>query len=191
MATWIVNNYKNHDLEWIKEYKPDNVIVYDKTINNVGYNIYDYLDYIVNNYHSLPEVVLFVKGNMLERHITKEEFDEIVDNKTFTPILTQHHGTYMPVCYYEDGLYYERNDSWYMQEHESKFFKTYGEFADEMGLPNPTYLGFAPGACYIVPKENILKRSLKFYKKLIHYVDYCAEPAEAHLIERSLHEIWS
>lgn len=190
MATWIINNYSQNDLEWVKEYKPDEVIVYDKKDKNVGYNIYDYCDYIIKNYDNLPDLMFFIKGNMLDRHITKPEFDKLVNSKTFTPLLTQLHNTYQPVCYYQDGLFYEVNDSWYMNCHERKHFLTYNEFADIMGLPKPDYIGFAPGACYIVPKENVLKRSKEFYEKLKSFVDYCAEPAEAHAIERALYTIW-
>lgn len=190
MATWIINNFSQNNLEWIKEYKPDEVIVYDKKEKNVGYNIFDYMDYIIKNYDNLPDLMFFIKGNMLERHIPKDEFDKLANKKIFTPLLTQNHKTYMPVCYYEDGLFCEVNDSWYMNCHQKKHFSTYNEFADIMGLPKPKYIPFAPGACYLVPRENILKRSKEFYQKLISFIDYCAEPAEAHAIERALYTIW-
>ena len=48
---WVINSY-NGNTDWIKEYT-DNVIFYDKKNLNVGYNIYDYMDYIVNNYDNL------------------------------------------------------------------------------------------------------------------------------------------
>ena len=190
MATWIINNHSGNDLKWVEEYKPDRVIIYDKKDKNVGYNIYDYMDYICENYDNLPDVMLFTKGNMLERHITKEEFDKIASNKTLTPLLTQNHITYLPVCFYHDGLYYEQNDSWYFNGKEHKFFRSYGEFAKKMGLPEPEHLAFAPGGCYIVPRKNVLKRSKDFYEQLRSFVDYCQLPAEAHAIERSLYEIW-
>jgi hypothetical protein len=190
MATWIINNHSDNDLEWVNEYKPDDVIIYDKKDKNVGYNIYDYLDYIISHYNKLPDLMFFVKGNMLERHITREEFNLIVNNKTFTPILTQHHKTYMPVCYYDGHMYYEINDSWYFSEHTHKHFSSYNQFADIMGLPKPKYIPFAPGGCYIVPKENVLKRSKEFYQKLISFIDYTQLPAEAHAIERALYTIW-
>ena len=188
-SKWIINNYNDFDLEWIKEYT-DDFVVCDKKDKNVGYNIYDYMDFIIKNYDYLPDMMFFIKGNMLSRHISKEEFDLICNNRTFTPILTQNHGTYMPTCYYKDGLYYEKNDSWYFNHHEHKHFHSYNEFADLMRLPKPEYLGFAPGGCYMVPKENILKRSKDFYIKLRSFVDYCQEPAEAHAIERALYTIW-
>ena len=84
---WVINAY-NGNIDWIKEYT-DDVVLYDKKELNVGYNIYDYMDYIVSNYDNLPDVVLFGKDNMLQRHITKQEFDKLVNNRTFTPLLTQ------------------------------------------------------------------------------------------------------
>lgn len=186
---WVINSY-NGNTDWIKEYT-DSVTFYDKKDLNVGYNIYDYMDYIVSNYDKLPDVILFGKDNMLERHITKEEFDKVVNNKTFTPLLTQNHKTYLPVCYYENGMYYEKNDSWYMREYPSKYFTNYGTFAFTFDLPNTPYLPFAPGACYIVPKENILKYPKVFYERLRDLVSWNKTPAEAHLIERSLYNIWN
>lgn len=184
----VVNNYLNDDLSWLPE---GEVTIYDKKNLNVGYNIYDYLDWIIKNYDNLPDTVLFTKGNMLKRHITPEEWEKIKDNKTLTPILTQNHKTDGVINYYKDGLYYERNDSWYLISYQSKYYKTYKDFAMDFSLPNPDYLGFAPGACYIVPKENILKYNILFYDKLKALVSWTQLPAEAHMIERSLYNIWS
>ena len=188
MATWIINNYSQNDLKWVDEYKPDEVIVYDKKEKNVGSNIYDYFDYIVKNYDNLPEIVVFAKGNMLERHITKEELDKIIYNKTLTPLMTQNHKTYMPICYYKDGLYWEQNDYWYYNAHPHKDFQ---EMAKLLKVKGHEYLGFSPGACWIVPRENILKQTKEFYEKLITFIDYDSNPAEAHLLERSLYLLWS
>jgi len=183
---WVINSY-NGTTDWITT---DSVTFYDKKDKNVGYNIYDYLSYIIDNYDNLPETILFGKDNMLERHITKEEFDSLKDNKTFTPLLTQNHKTDGIINYYKDGIYHERNDSWYLYSYPSKFYSKYEDFAKDFDLPNPDYLPFAPGACYIVPKSNILKHSKEYYERLRALVDWHQTPAEAHLIERSLYNIW-
>ena len=185
---WIINNYSQNDLEWVKEYKPDEVIVYDKKNKNVGMNILDYFDYIVKNYDNLPDICIFAKGNMLERHITKDELDKIIHNKTLTPLMTANHKTYMPVCYYKDGLFWELNNYWYIHHHPVKNFP---ELVALLKTNGKEYLGFSPGACWIVPRENILKQTKEFYAKLMTFIDYDANPAEAHLLERSLHLLWS
>ena len=189
MMTWVINSYHGNT-DWIKEYT-DDVVFYDKKELNVGSNIYDYMSYIVDNYDSLPDQVLFGKSNMLERHITKEEFDQLYTSETLTPLLTQNHRVYEPVCFYNDGMYHEVNNSWYVNEHPSMYYHNYNDFADAFDLPTPEYLAFAPGACWIVPRENILKRSREYYQRLKDIVSHDANPAEAHMIERALLYIWS
>lgn len=185
---WVINAY-NGTTDWIKEYT-DDVVFYDKKELNVGYNIWDMMDYIVSNYDNLPDVVLFGKDNMLQRHITKPEFDKLVNNRTFTPLLTQNHKTDGVINLYKDGIYHEVNNSWYLYSYPSKYYTKYEDFARDFDLPNPPYLPFACGACYIVPKENILKHSKEYYARLKELVSWHQTPAEAHLIERSLYNIW-
>lgn len=181
---WVINNYHG-DWEWILEYTNDYVL-YDKKDKNVGSNIHDYMSFIVDNYENLPDVTLFGKSNMLERHITEEEFDKLVDRREFTSLLTQNHKTYRPVCWYEDGMYCELNDMWYLHEHPVRDESIFAL----LGIKNRNYNKFAPGACYIVPRENILKHSKEFYTKLRDSVDYSPNNGEAYLIERSLYHLW-
>lgn len=185
---FIVSHY-NSNYDWVYEYT-DSFVVYHKGRVNVGYNISTVMSYIIENYDHLPDMCVFVKDNMLSRHITKEEFDKVVNNKTFTPLLTQNHKTYLPTCKYEDGIYCEFNNSWYFNSYPHKYFSTYKEFAGIMGLPNPEYLKFAPGACYAVPRENILKRPKEFYQKLLEFCSWSKENSESHCIERSLIDVW-
>jgi len=186
---WVVSHYKS-DYSWVKQYT-DSFTVYHKDRENVGYNVSSMMSFIIDNYDNLPDVCVFVKDNILERHITKEEFDKVIDNKTFTPMLTQNHKVDGVINYYENGLYYERNDSWYFNSYPHKHFSSYNEFASLMGLDNSKYLGFAPGANYIVPRKNILKRSKDFYVRLLGYCSWSQINAESHAIERALNNIWS
>lgn len=185
---WVINSY-NGLTDWVKEYTND-VTFYDKKESNFGYNIWDMMDYIINNYDNLPDIILFGKDNMLERHITKEEFDKVVNNETFTPLLTQNHKVDGKINYYKDGLYYEVNNYWYANHYGVKSQKDFEELIDLLGVRNKEYLGFSPGGCCLVPKENILRHPIGFYKKLKDFVSYKQTPGEAHLIERCLCYIW-
>lgn len=199
MMTWVINSYHGNT-DWIKEYTED-VVFYDKKELNVGSNIFDYMSYIVDNYDNIPDCVLFGKSNMLERHITKEEFDHEInkvpsysDNKYWglRHLCTKNHDARMPVAYYSiTGLYYEINNSWYVADHPHKHYTNYNDFARDFELPTPEYLGFAPGACWIVPRVNILKHSKDYYQRLKDIVSHDPNPAEAHMIERALNYIWS
>ncbi len=186
---WIMNDY-HHNREWVEEYTK-NAIFYDKKDKNVGSNIYDYMCYIVDNYENLPEIMLFGKTNMLERHISKEEFDKVKNNKVFTPLLTQNHAVYEPICWYEDGVYCELNDYWYLLEHPTKNINSTEKLKKMLDMEKRLYNKFAPGGCYIIPKANILKHPKEFYIKLRDACDWHETPGEAYLIERNLYHIWT
>lgn len=184
---WVMNAFHGNK-EWVKDYT-DNVVFYDKE-TNIGSNIYDYMSFIVDTYENLPDVTLFGKTNMIERHITKEEFDCVVKNTNFTPLLTQNHHVYDPICWYEDGMYCEKNDYWYLSEYPTRSVNATRELRDILGMNAREYNKFAPGGCYIVPKANILKHSKEFYQKLKEHCSWHATPGEAYLIERSLYHLW-
>jgi hypothetical protein len=202
---WIGDDYIIYDrsddgVDHLKDFDQTKAI---KT-ENVGQVDYDKLYYLVDNYDTLPEVFLWGKTNLFkndpfeERHVsshiymTKEEYDEVKDNQFFTPILTKNHRTYSDsagmVCFYEGGIYYERNPLWYYSNY--KYCKDYAEFANYMQLPNPAYLPFAPGGNYILTKECVWKYSRDYYKKMADLLPYCADPLEAHFCERSYYTLW-
>lgn len=188
-SKWIISHWQT-DYKWVEEYT-NNYEVWDKKKLNVGENIYDILSFIIHSYNELPDVVVFVKDNLFPRYITKEEFDKVAQNTTFTPLLTHNHKTKFPNCFYsEDGMFNELNSSWYMTHYPVKYFFTYDEFAMKHGLKIPKWIKFAPGGNYIVPRENILKRSKEFYEKLKSYVSWTTVSGEAHIIERALYDIW-
>lgn len=206
---WIVNSY-NTDFSWIDNYT-DNYIIYDKTETlietdkirhqkNLGYNIYDYLTFIVDNYNSLPDVCVFIKANVF-KHCKKEVFDILIQNNDFTSL--EYYGN-IPANNWEartlNGGFLEINNSWYIKAmadtygpEVNRYFKTYNDFLDEMFInpENLMWIRFSPGANYIVPKENILYYTKDFWKKLLGYIDYHQTPSEAHIIERALYSIFT
>lgn len=197
----------NFTPDWIKEYT-DDYLIYDRSdskeflkdfdqtkiiyTENRGNVDYDKLYYLFDNYDTLPEVFLWGKSNLF-KFITKEEFDKVKDNKAFTPILTQGHKTYSDrngvVCYYEGGMYHERNDSWYLGSHSAKF-SSYGEFAHHLNLSNPRFLAFPPGGNFILTKETVHKYSRDIYQRMADLLPYQTLPGEAHLLERSYYNLW-
>lgn len=186
-TTFIISHYKDN-YDWVKEYT-DSFIVYHKDRKNVGYNIYTIMSFIVDNYENLPNTCIFIKDNILERHITRGEFEVALLKSGFTPLLTQNHKTDGVINFYKDGLYYEKNNYWYLHHYGHR--DGVENLIDLLGIRDKDYLGFAPGANYIVPKENILKHTKDFYQTLLDAVSYTQLPGEAHLIERSLYHIWS
>lgn len=199
----VASNY-NADCSWIPEASGGDYFIYDRSecgldpskvrkVENVGNADYDRLTYLVEEYDNLPDVFMLIKSNLF-KYITKEEFDRVKDNTTFTPLLTQNHRTYSDqlgvVCYYAGGMYHERNDSWYLHEVPAKYFNDYASFAHEFQLPNPRYIPFAPGGNYILTREKVHKYSRDYYDKMRSILPYCQLPGEAQLIERSYYNIW-
>jgi hypothetical protein len=201
----------NNDVSWVGNYTKD-YIIYDKshTLNvsntkiiqpkNVGYNIWDMGHFITENYDNLPELVAFLNGNPFD-HCKKETFDKLIYNDFFTPLEDYSH---VAESYAhkkaKDGGYMEINNSWYIQAHcntygqeVNKYFKNYNDFLDEMFInpEHPKWIRFAPGAQYLIPKENILYYSKNFYKKIMGFVDYHRIPSEGHIIERALYYIFT
>jgi hypothetical protein len=204
----LVSKY-NNDISWIKDFT-DNYIVYDRSdttdqnisidnkvihSKNIGYNLYDYFTYIIDNYDNLPDCVIFVKGNVFPRHVTKEFFEGIMNNDHFTPIEDpKMHKVKWPVSLFSsDGGYCEINNSWYTKHFETKYFNNYNDFIKFCFINPviPRYVRFAPGANYIVPKENILKLPKQFYENLRFFISYTQLPGEAHIIERALYTFWT
>lgn len=197
---WIVSRY-NHDIGYLNEYTND-YVMYDRSeipiensikVPNIGTDIYDKFTYIIENYDHLPDVALYTKANIF-KYISKEELDQVKDNKTFTPLLTQHHKTYerdgVQICFYEQGMYFEINNGWYLHEHPTRTEYTAHEVAHLMGIADMTYVPFAPGSNYIVPKENIRKHPKEFYEQLRSYLTWAVYPGEAQIIERGLFTLW-
>lgn len=174
--------------EYLKDF-PQEKIIYTPNIGNVDL---DKLRWLVDHYDNLPEVFLWGKSNLF-KYITREEFDALPHDR-FTPLLTQSHKTYSdkfgPVCYYQDGMYYERNDSWYMGQFESKYAHNWSGWAKILHLPSPAYLPFPPGGNFILTREVVHRYGRDMYEAMASMLDYCQLPGEAQLAERTYYLLW-
>lgn len=194
--TWLLNSgldyllYDRSDSdEYLKDFPKERII---KTAN-IGNVDYDKLSYLVDNYDTLPDVFLWGKSNLF-KFITPEEFSMVQSNKTFTPLLTQSHRIYSdsrgPVNYYERGMYFERNDSWYLTVNPVKYAYSWTEWAQRFFLPSPAYIPFAPGGNYILTRETVYKYNSDLYKAMMDTLNYTQLPGEAHCAERSYYLMW-
>ena len=194
---FIISRY-NHDMELMREYPESLFTIYDRSeeplegaivVPNIGTDLFDKFTYIIDNYDNLPDVAIYTKANLF-KYISKEEFDKVKDNTTFTPLLTQNHKVYEPVCRYVDGMYYEINNMWYLSSHPCKHSMIPYELQEILGIGGMEYVPFAPGSNYILPKENIMKHPKEFYVKLRSYLEWDRYPGEAQIIERALYTLW-
>lgn len=189
---YVISRY-NNDLSWIPD--GSDFVLYDRSdipliganvVPNRGSDIHDKFSFIIDNYDNLPDVAIYTKGNLL-KYITPEEFELVKDNREFTPLLTQHHETDGIVNYYENGMYYEINNYFYLHPHPAKYAR---EIIDHFRMYRRDYNGFAPGSNYILPKENILQHPRELYQRLRSYLEWTVYPGDAQLLERNLWYLW-
>jgi len=211
-GTRLFATHYKHDMSWIPEYT-DNYIIFEKgesykegcqNINldeskvikqvNVGENIYDLFDVLSDRRELLRDVNIFVKSDCLPRHCKKDKFDRIINNKVFTPLESyEHEPETQAHIKAPDGNYMEINNSWYLNHHPSKYFRSLNEFltAAFINPLTPKYIRFAPGGNYIITREDIDQYPPEFYRKLKKLVSWAKVPGEAHMLERALYSIFT
>ena len=194
------------ELDWINTLSKSKYLVYNKSkakldnkinnirIKNVGYNIYSYLKFIIENYENLPDTVVFCKDNIFQRHIKISTFISLLRRNIFTCLEENNKRRNFPISInLSDNSFNEVNSSWYKYEYSRKYFHDFNDFYKYIfnSINIPLFLRYAPGANYIVPKNNILLRSKIFYKNLLKFVSHSQYSCESHFIERSLYLIWN
>jgi hypothetical protein len=168
MVNIVVAKYKEN-IDWTKKIKNHKITIYDKSdqqtegsikLKNKGREGETFLYHIVNNYHNLDDVTVFLQGNPFEHlqilvgwraQLTDDEINtvirkmdnEINDQCDFT--------TFYQVIYNDPNHTNGVNSKYYCE-------KYYGESYNSFTV--------SPGAQYIVPKKYILSRPLDFWKKL-------------------------
>lgn len=164
-------------------------------VKNTGHNISDYFRFFVDNYDNLPEYIMLAKGNMIGRHISKEFFEKVYNNKYYTLLYDDRNNKDKCGIAYQlyDGAFLEINNSWYASSKIHKYFSTFNEllvflFKDPI---IPKWTLFSPGSCYVVSREQVKKYPATFYKNLMELVSYTYFPSEAYFVERMLHVIFS
>ena len=199
MINFVVSRY-NQDVSWVQPYAPS-MILYDRSddpvpgsiiVPNLGTDISDKLHFIITNYNNLPPVAVYTKAN-LWKYISQPEFDKVKNNQSFTPLLTMNHRTYKgedgkDVCFYKDGIYWEINNMWYLNEHPIKHDPK--EIQALMGIDKMEYVPMAPGSNYILTSEDIRRHPVEFYVKLYNYLQWAVYPGEAQILERGLYTLW-
>ena len=203
---FFVISHFNGNLNWIKYINPSNYLIYNKgenilnpnlnniRVKNVGYNIYSYLKFIIDNYNDLPDTVVFCKDNIFPRHIKINNFLNLIKKSTFTCLEDNNPKRNFPISIqFSDNSFNEINSSWYKFEYSRKYFANYDDFYKYIFKNDfsPIFLRYAPGANYIVPKNNILSREKSFYKNLLKFVSHSQYSCESHFTERSLYIIWN
>lgn len=164
-------------------------------VENTGHNISDYFRFFIDHYDNLPQYMMLAKGNMIGRHVTRDYFNSVYNNKYYTPMYDDRSWVDKRGVAYQlyDGAFLEKNNAWYASAKPHKYFRTYNDlllFVFKAPIV-AKWLLFSPGACYIVTKEQVLKYPKEFYENLKYLVSYIYFPSEAYHVERMLNIIFN
>ena len=192
--------------DWIYKLDQSKYIVYNKSDNdlpkeiknikvkNVGYNLFSYLEFIIQNYEDLPDSIIFCKNNIFDRHINKNLFANLIKRNIFTSLQekTYLNNSFVSLRISDQG-FSEINTSWYKYNYDRLFFADYNDFYRYIfnSAEIPIFLKFSPGGNYLLKKENILLRSKSFYQNLKLFISHSQYSCESHFLERSLETIWT
>jgi hypothetical protein len=202
MTPFFVITTCNEDYNWVKEY--DNYIVYNKgepiedphvlNVPNISGNIKDIPEFIIANYNNLPDFTLFTQAQPWD-HCNLETFNKLINNTSFTAF--ESYGN-IPANNWEnrtsDGKFLEINNNWYFDfiKNQSCKYKSFDEFMNHYfcNYEHVDWVRFAPGAIYLVPKENIKYYPLSFWQELSNEMQ-TKFSTESFIIERALYYILS
>lgn len=159
--------------------------------NNPGHSLFNFLSFITENFQSLPSHFALLKSNIVPRHVdTETTLARLLDSRSTTPLF---HKTKFESNGFQETLvmpnyYLERNNSSYMNSEEADYFASMNAFLDFI-FQSPIkrdWIPFAPGACYLVTKDDCLRRPREFWEFMSFVCSYKFFPPEAYLVERAL-----
>ena len=210
----VVSNY-NSDLNWLKKtytygFGPNNTIIYNRGNDgrnwnqfgtviqqpNIGANQYDILTFIIDNYDNLPDITIFLKGNIFKPFEGNLESNK---NKPLTYYTTEKRfiqtlnaEVYFSAWYNPDRYITcpetpkSMLDEGLMQQPlnycdfstnsdlEHRYFYHPYQVLDWcfVDFPKEQTIKFLPASNMALPKKNILNYSKGLYEKLKHIINY-------------------
>ncbi len=208
----IVARY-NEPIEWLNS-ELDHCVFYNKgndtipnqiSLPNVGRESETYLNYIISNYDSLPDVVVFTQARISD-HLNENNVRILIDKKNqallnqtgksnpsiITPSIphtswaqNNHWGPQWNLDPVTNTYYLEDN---YKDNNKMTYYEWFCRHINPI-YPDPIHVYVA--AIFAVKKECILKKSKEYYEELIKQVNHHSNPAEGHFFERSWFYIFS
>jgi len=194
----VVAHYKEN-LDWLKNFDSDKILVYNKnqeqteyrTINlpNLGRESNTYLKYIVDSYDNLPDIVVFTQGK--DDHLSTVNIKHFLKKMEAFPAQRV------------DGKITIFNKSGLQLSKEHRIpryggitlipaeYDFYTWFTAYIRKEIPNYFYVFWGACFLVRKEAIRSKPLQFYFELYQQTMVGEAIELGHFFERSWYYIFT
>lgn len=200
----IVARY-NENIDWLND-DINNCIIYNKgnklnitneiILKNVGRESETYLNYIINNYNNLPDIVIFTQANIADHlgqnnisYLMNLKNEALLNNKSYARLVhfdNNNNIHWDKEWNLQNGKYYFENN--YKNNQPKTFINWFTEYIS-FNYPNP--INIYTNAIFAVKKELILQNSLEYYNILISQVNHHINSSEGHFFERSWYYIFN
>lgn len=182
----------NEDASWSKEVVPyfDNIFIYNKgsdiidfdyakviNLNNVGRESQTYVQFIIDNYDTMTDYVLFSQARPEDRGWDKD-INKFIANIKKVSCCSEPFGALGWV----NVETLESQEP--IEEHKFQEMKYKNEFESLFNAVYPKAIPYSSGATIWVSSENIKSRSLKFYCHLNERLNKDIHPPMAWIVER-------
>jgi hypothetical protein len=195
----------NESLDWMERLTPEqksHIKVYNKgpddlscpvteKLPNVGREGHTYLWYIIQNYESLPDYVIFMQANPFDHF--KFEPKDISDVLSEWLRVTKWYGITSGMKAREFG--HDTTREFRIKEYKGMLYQSsfnFGEWMDEFVekdvCPPKTIHGCG---FFGVSRKLIKTRSVEYYKKILDDLAVHNNPESGHYLERSWHYIFN
>jgi hypothetical protein len=204
---FIVSRY-DESVQWLEPIMNE-VIIYNKGTRlnfvneicrvNVGRETENILEYIIQNYENMPDILIFSQG-CIEDHIPvniseidylqkiKEEAIQFGKSRNYFvnewSKETIYEGSFSP-CFniFPTKKGKEKFNRINQNYHKFCSFKKWFEKKVQTEYPNPFF--YYRNSLFAVQKNKVLKHTKNYYVNLQKYVNHHIDPIEGHFLERS------
>ena len=176
---------------------------------NIGRESHSYLWYIITNYDTLPDIVVFTQADISDHHCGNNMTGYLSCLDTIRKLASSlgkppprvmrnylHHSDAKSLNWDPE---FNLNPRWqriittqgitgYKNDDVVTYEAWYKQHIHPV-YPNPTYI--YPNALFAVHKRLITYRPVEYYQNLLEQVDHHVHPVEAHFMERAWYHIFS
>ena len=200
----IVARY-NENIEWLNS-EMENCIIYNKgnklyienevILENIGRESESYLHYIITNYYNLPDVIVFTQARISD-HKGSDDVNYLIYIKNQALYHSKSQNFFIHNDIGEnidfDKEWNLRNGEYFLNDnYKNNKPVTFIEwFKSNININYPNPIIVYGNAIFAVKKEEIINKSIEYYKNLILEVNHHINSTEGHFFERSWYYIFS
>ena len=162
-------------------------------LDNLGHESETYLNYIIQNYNNLPNIVVFTQARIRDHkgsddtHHLIDLKNEALQNDKSHPTIIHYQKEYKSTWGRWDKEWNVQDNTYYLSENYKNNIPIsfYNWFIQNIDVKYPNPICIYSNGIFAVKKELILNKPIEYYQKLILELNHHNNPTEGHFFERS------